>query len=145
MNNKDTCIDACNKLLRGEISAIETYTQAIEKCDEQAVLQPIRMIRDEHEKSANVLRQHLSSMGAAPDADSGAWGAFAKAVEGAAALLGNGAAITALIEGERHGISEYEDALENPGVMEDAKSNIRGELLPRLKEHVRTLEVLQKR
>lgn len=145
MNDTDSCIKACNKLLRGELSAIETYSQAMEKFasdPENAMLEQIRL---EHGENAEVLREHLSEMGAVPDADSGAWGSFAKAIEGTAKLLGESAALTALIEGEQHGIREYEEALDNPGVMEEAKTIIRGVLLPCQFDHVATLELLRAR
>ena len=41
----DKCIEACNSLLRGEISAIETYNQAIEKFRNE-ILETRRELRD---------------------------------------------------------------------------------------------------
>lgn len=143
MKDIDSCITACNKLLRGEISAIETYHQALEKFAGDPESVPLEQILSEHEESADALREHLSQMGAAPDMDSRAWGGFAQAVEGTAKLLGESAALMALIEGEEHGISEYEQALDDPGVMEEAKADIRDILLPRLFDHVAILEQLR--
>lgn len=144
MNNTDSCPKICNQLLRGELSAIETYHQAIEKFkdspNEVAILNDLLT---DHKDSAATLRTHIQEMGAVPDTDSGAWGAFAKAVEGAATLLGESAALAALKEGEEHGISEYKEALENADVMDKAKSNIREELLPRLVSHLPVLDGLR--
>ncbi|MES2657986.1 MAG: DUF2383 domain-containing protein [Verrucomicrobiota bacterium] len=145
MNDTDSCIFVCNKLLRGELSAIETYSQALEKFDREPENATLEQIRLEHEENAELLREHLSQMGAVPDTDSGAWGSFAKAVEGTAKLLGESAALAALIEGEQHGIREYEEALDDPGVMEEAKTSIRETLLPCLSDHVTTLELLRAR
>ena len=139
MNITDECIDICNSLLRGELSAVETYTQAIAKFESDPERQALEGIRSEHERSVNRLREHLADMGAAPAPDSGAWGSFAKAVEGTAKLLGESPALMALEEGEEHGINEYEEALRHPGVMSEIKSVIRGELLPALSEHLATL------
>lgn len=142
MNDPDACIHACNKLLRGELSAIETYIHAMGKCDEQGVMRTLDQIREDHEQNANILRFHLSSLGAVPASGSGAWGAFASTVEGAAALLSDATAIAALIGGEKHGIREYESALENPHVKEEIKVRLRDENLPRLRDHVKSLEVV---
>lgn len=142
MNNTETCIDTCNKLLRGELSAIETYHQALEKIDSGPEADQLNRILQDHEKSAGALRAHITDMGAIPDSESGAWGTFAKAVEGTAKMFGERSAIMALKQGEEHGISEYEEALNSPDVMQEAKATIRGTLLPRLREHVSILEGL---
>ena len=139
MNATDECIEVCNSLLRGELSAIETYTQAIAKFDTDPERSALLGIRDDHERSANRLRDHLADMGATPATDSGAWGSFAKAVEGSAKVLGESPALAALEQGEEHGIDEYENALRNAGVMEEIKTVIRGDLLPALSEHIAAL------
>lgn len=142
MNDTQSCIDACNKLLRGEISAIETYSQALEKFKSTSALTPLQQILEDHQRSAATLRIHISEMGAAPDTGSGPWGAFAKAVEGVATLLGKSPAIAILIQGEEHGISEYEEALNDPGVMDEMKIVFRDIHIPRLQKHIAVLEEL---
>ena len=97
----------------------------------------------EHQDSADDLREHLLEMEAVPDTDSGAWGSFAKAVEGTAKLLGESAALLALREGEEHGIREYKEALVGTDAMEEAKDLIRETLLPRLESHLPLLEGLK--
>ncbi len=139
----ESCIDNCNELLRGELSAVETYSQAIEKFNTGAERAVLERIRTEHSDSARVLHNHVLSMGGEPSTSSGPWGAFAKAVEGTAKMLGESTALKALIEGEEHGIHEYEDALASDGVMEEIKSIIRSQLLPRLTEHTRALDQLK--
>jgi bacterioferritin (cytochrome b1) len=144
MKDTDSCIKACNKLLRGELSAIETYNQALEKFPDSPERPTLRSILGDHEDSADQLREHIFAMGGAPDASSGAWGAFATAVEGTAKLLGDSAALQALIEGEEHGRNEYEDALDDPDLMDEAKTAIRESLLSRQIEHVEILENLRR-
>jgi hypothetical protein len=145
MNATDECIDVCSSLLRGELSAIETYTQAIDKFDREVEASTLHTLRADHQNSAAKLRQHIIDMGAEPPADSGAWGAFAKAVEGTAKILGESPALAALKQGEQHGIDEYEEALKNPDVMEEIKTVIRRELLPPLSQHITALEQLTAR
>lgn len=144
MNATAECIEVCNSLLRGELSAIETYEQAIEKFQEEPDRGTLQEVRDEHERSALRLREHVIEMGAEPATGSGAWGSFAQAVEGTAKLLGESPALAALEAGENHGIDEYEEALRNANVMEEIKTVIRGDLLPALSEHVATLGRLRR-
>lgn len=143
MNHNESCIKVCNSLLRGELSAIQTYDQALEKFSGSSETATLERIRAEHEESAQILRNHIADMGGTPDSDSGAWGSFAQAVEATAKLLGQSAALKALIEGEQHGIKEYEQALEKDEVMVEAKESIREALLPSLFDHVATLEALR--
>lgn len=145
MNVTDKCIEFCNRLLRGEHSAIETYGQALEKFDEEVEATTLRTIRSDHERSASRLRQHIIDMGARPDTESGAWGTFAQAVQGTAKHLGESAALAVLKQGEEHGIDEYEKALGEPEVMEEIKGVIRLELLPPLSEHIAALDRLRRK
>lgn len=136
----DTCIEVCNQLLRGEISAVETYEQAIHKFADHPAVIALERMRDEHQDSVTKLRANVVSMGGQPATDSGAWGVFAKSVEGAAAVLGESSAVAALRQGEEHGIDEYSSALENPEVLHECKTLISEVLLPRLRSHVQALE-----
>src|SRR5947208_1983504 len=95
-----TQIDSLNALLRGEIAATETYTQALEKFAGKPQEIEVRRLRDEHRTAANTLRKHVRSHSAEPSTDSGWWGTWAKLVEGTAKLIGESAALKALKEGE---------------------------------------------
>ncbi|MCW1915855.1 PA2169 family four-helix-bundle protein [Luteolibacter sp. GHJ8] len=143
MNSTEDCIDTFNSLLRGELSAVENYNQAIEKFTNEPELGDLQAIKADHQEAVGILRQHVSHMGGTPAEDSGAWGTFARAVEGGAKLLGESLALSALIAGEEHGISEYQEALEQQGAMEEIKEPIRSKLLPALEKHINALKRLQ--
>ena len=86
-------IDTLNSLLRGEIAATETYQRASStRSAPTRAAAELRRIHAEHRQAANTLRQHVHAYGGTPDQGSGAWGAFAKAVEGTAKVFGNTAA-----------------------------------------------------
>jgi hypothetical protein len=55
----------------------------------------------------------VTSLGATPTTQSGAWGAFAKLVAGGAVVLGEGPAVGALKEGEDQGLETYKGAAKN--------------------------------
>ena len=145
MSESQQCIDTCNSLLRGELSAVETYDQAIEKFEGDPSRSELLNIRNEHKESVTMLRQHLAEMGARPAESSGAWGSFAQAVEGAAKVLGESTALDVLEQGEEHGANEYREALEDSGVMESIKQQIRSTLLPRQESHIATLKAIRNR
>src|SRR5262245_53559837 len=93
-------LECLNSLLRGELSATETYQQALAKVGNDPKAAELRRIHEEHRDAANTLRQHIHAHGGKPDQGSGTWGKFAKAVEGTAKLFGQTAALKALKEGE---------------------------------------------
>lgn len=137
-----TKIDALNSLLRGEISATETYNQALEKFAGRPAEAELRRLRDEHRTAANDLRRHVHEHAGDPSTGSGAWGAWAKFVEGTAKVFGETAALKALKEGEEHGIKSYQDALEDDDLSADCKALIRTHLLPQTQAHVPVLDRL---
>lgn len=112
-------IEQLNSFLRGEISAVETYNQAIEKlADEPAVVPALEECKRSHAQRANELKMEIRRLGGEPATDSGIWGDFAKLVEGGAKLFGKDAALSVLEEGEDHGLNDYRRGLDDltPGV-----------------------------
>jgi hypothetical protein len=138
-----TCdTQALNSLLRGELSAVETYDQAMEKFEDQHILADLHKIRERHAHAAIVLREQVLRFGNEPATGSGPWGAFAAVVTGTAKVIGPATALSALRQGEEHGINEYEDALQNENVNPECKEMIRGDLLPSCRGHVDELNRL---
>ncbi|HEX3132121.1 MAG TPA: DUF2383 domain-containing protein [Planctomycetota bacterium] len=103
-------IETLNGLLKGEIAASETYTQAIRKMNDQRVV-PLQDSLDCHARRAVALHSRIIALGGTPAQGSGVWGTFARLVEASAAFLGHEAAIAALEEGEDHGLRDYRAAL----------------------------------
>jgi uncharacterized protein (TIGR02284 family) len=104
-------IDTLNALLRGEMSAVETYQQALERLKDFNARQQLEECRRSHQERAEKLRRHIVQMGGKASEDSGAWGTFTKLFEGSAKAFGEKAAIAALEEGEDHGLRLYRDDL----------------------------------
>ena len=137
-----TDLTALNSLLRGEMSAIETYRQGIEKLEDSGFgVEELRGLQRDHRDAADVLWHHIEQHGGKPSEGSGAWGAFAKAVEGTAKLLGNTAALKALKEGEEHGLKDYQSALEDKTLPADCQTLVRG-LLEKQSGHIATIDRL---
>src|SRR4051812_40502751 len=111
MGQKSSC-DELNKLLRGELSAVETYQMAIDKLDANSpVRSELQACMRSHQSRVMTLRDQVIALRGEPSESSGPWGAFAKAVQGTAKIFGDKATIAALEEGEDHGLKDYKREL----------------------------------
>jgi uncharacterized protein (TIGR02284 family) len=130
-------VDTLNSFLRGEISAVETYRQAIEKLRDKPEASTLTECLRSHEQRVSLLDREIQRLGGKPAEGSGPWGAFAKLLEGGAKLFGAKAAIAALEEGEDHGRDDYKrDA---PKLAPEARAFVQQQLLP---EQLRTHQAM---
>jgi hypothetical protein len=100
-------VDQLNSFLRGEMSAVETYNQAINKLQATSYAPQLEDCKRSHEQRVQLLKDQIRRLGGTPADASGPWGAFAKLVEGGAKTVGEKVAIAALEEGEDHGLRDY--------------------------------------
>ena len=122
-------VETLNNLLKGELSAIESYSEALRKLDGGYVAEVLNQCHSSHIERAEKLRSAIAGSGGTPAESSGAWGSFAKLVTSAAGNVGEKAIINALEEGEDIGSNEYEwKILEMHG---DNHRFVRDELWPK--------------
>ncbi|AUX40208.1 ferritin [Sorangium cellulosum] len=139
----DDSIEQLKSFCRGEIAAVETYRQAIAATNEEWLAQELQRNLASHEARVTMLRRRIEELGGDPPASSGPWGAFAKVVEGTAVAIGGPkAALSALVEGEDHGLKDYRDDLEEL----DCESHVlvRDVILPQQVSTLRTLADLKR-
>lgn len=136
-------IEQLNSFLRGEISAVETYRQALDALKTSSLSPTIAECKQSHEARVRILADEIRKLGGEPAQGSGPWGAFAKLVEGGAAALGEKTAVSALEEGEDHGNADYKRdiaKLEGP-----SRSVVEQQVIPlQLKSHA-NMSALKKR
>jgi demethoxyubiquinone hydroxylase (CLK1/Coq7/Cat5 family) len=144
MQNSNHAIERLNSLLRGELSAVETYQHALKRIGEDADGVQLRQLHQDHIEAANILRQQVHQYGGKPDHGSGAWGVFAQAIERTASLFGEATAMKALRAGEERGIKDYERALTDTNIPPESQLLIRSDLLPRTRTHIHVLERLMR-
>jgi uncharacterized protein (TIGR02284 family) len=130
-------VDTLNSFLRGEISAVETYRQALEKLNHSTSRTLLLDCHLSHEQRVAKLRAQVEKLGGQPSADSGPWGTFARLVEGSAKVLGEKAAISALEEGEDHGLKLYRDEIGK--LDQESRRLVETELLPAQERTHRTM------
>jgi uncharacterized protein (TIGR02284 family) len=138
-------IEALNKLLKNELSASETYQQAVDKLKENVSLgeaEHLQPIYEAHKDAIASLQALIQRLGGTPCEDSGAWGAWAKIVLEGANMLGKKVVLKALQEGEKSGAEDYEKVLQDTELSSDVRALIETKLLPEQHSHIRTLDRL---
>jgi hypothetical protein len=129
MSKADATVDALNELLRGELSAVESYDRALPAVQDKPGLRvDLQECRASHELRVERIRRAILDRGGEPAHASGAWGAFAKAFSGGARHLGWKPVIFALEEGEDHGLAAYGE--EMPRLVEEVRRLVETEIYP---------------
>lgn len=134
-----------NSLLRGEISAAETYRMAIDKAADGVHATDVHLLREiqeEHGRAAQAVRDRIRELGGEAADSSGPWGLWAKAVQGTMNLLGESAGLKALKEGEEHGLKDYQGAVEK--VDPTSAQLIQNQLIPAQQRHIDLLDQLMR-
>lgn len=129
-----------NELIRGERSAVETYQQAFEKVKDDPRTADLQAVVSDHQQAIRLLSAKVQACGEKASTDSGTWGTWAQVIMGTAKLFGDRSAVTALMQGEEHGLQQYRDALKGETLDASSKSIIQNQLLPQQKAHIDTLE-----
>ncbi len=129
-----------DELIRGEISAVESFDTVINKVKDTSELQELSQIRQDHQSAVETLQRFADSTWDEKTDSSGPWGTFTTAFAGGASFFGDKAAINALKIGEQHGLNEYQEALNDDGVRAEVKAIIRSELIPNQERHLALIE-----
>jgi uncharacterized protein (TIGR02284 family) len=138
----NTDVETLNSFLRGEISAVETYRQAIGHVTDDRIRGQLEDCLHDHEHRVESLRDRIEKLGGKPAEGSGIWGTFAKLVQAGADVLGEKTAIQALEEGEDHGLADYQRDMDK--THGEARRFVRMELLPAQKRTHERLSRLKK-
>lgn len=102
-----SAIDRLNEFVRGELASVETYELALQAVKDSELRGPLQQIRDSHDKRVQLLRERIQALGGQPAHSSGVWGAFVRAIQRGADLLGHRVALAALEEGEEQTQKRY--------------------------------------
>jgi hypothetical protein len=135
-------IKIIEKLLKNEISATETYQQALDKLKEETGLggsEALMPLFEDHKDAVASLEAMNARFEGEPVENSGAWGTWTKMILGAANLLGKETVLKVLLEGEKSGTDDYKTALEDTELLADIRTLIETKLLPAQHAHTATL------
>ncbi len=134
-------VDHLNKVLRGELAAVEAYDQALQRITDETTINRLSAIRNDHVDSVRTLKNMISHEGAFPDEGPGVWGAVVRAIIGAGKLLGEATTLNALKQGEERGLTLYE-ALAKENLNLADLNLIKTKLIPRQERHIAILSQL---
>jgi uncharacterized protein (TIGR02284 family) len=138
-------IKTIEKLLKDELSATETYLQALEKFripGGQFVANSLTPIFASHKAAVSSLETQITKQGGTPQKGTGVWGSWAKLILEGASLLGKQSTIKVLLEGEKSGEADYEEALKDTTLPSEVRALIETKLLPAQQSHIRSLDRL---
>ena len=141
-SSQNQAVDVLNSFLRGEISAVETYRQALEKVDRPQVRTQLQDCLQSHAQRVTALSDQIRTLGGSPATSSGVWGSFAKIVEGGAKAFGESAAVAALEEGEDHGRNDYRRDVDKLDAR--TKQFVQASLIPEQQRTHDTMSTLKK-
>lgn len=131
-----------NELIRGEMSAVQSFDTVIGKLKNTEDRDTLNMIRQDHVRAVEKLKSYQGDNFKASSGDttsSGPWGSLTSAFAGGASFFGDKTAIKALKMGEEHGINEYRELLRNQDISSDLRRVVETELLPQQERHLSTI------
>lgn len=135
--------DALNQILRGEKSAVEAYEQVLEKINEDPEKIRLTEFLNTHRRNVEYWERQVMAEAMEPDSNSGPWGYVVQTFVGAAKLFGNTTTLTALKQGEEHGLNEYKTLIENPEIDEVDKRHVRNVIMPEIEKHLISIEAMR--
>lgn len=141
INRTDT-VDQLNSFLRGELSAAESYREALAKLPSAACRSTLEDCARSHQERVSLLTSEVRRLGGVPAESSGAWGTFAKLFTNSAQVFGEKAAIAALEEGEDHGRNDYQRDLDE--LSAEARALVERQILPEQLRTHRAMSTLKK-
>jgi hypothetical protein len=140
----DDPVRELNSLLRGEISAAETYRLAIDRLaraeDANVHVGLLSEIQEEHGRAAQAIRDRIRELGGEASDSSGPWGVWAKFTQRTSNLLGETAALKSLKEGEEHGLKDFQHAVDD--VDTTSAELVENQLIPAQQRHISLLDQL---
>ena len=127
-------IRGLNSLLRGELAAVNAWQHAFRSAGSRRTVEVPEILRfaAEHQRTVAALQVVVREMGGVPASEA--------ATEGVFALLANTGTVRDLLDGEKSGLTMYEEA--DGTFRGDARDLVELELLPRQRRHVALLSAI---
>lgn len=116
-----------NGYLRGELAAVDTFCMALDRLGlSPSARRDLKRCARSHAARAAFLRDEITQREAIPATSSGAWGWFARALEGGARIVGVKTVIALLEHGEARGLARYQASVAKlgPASRDDARTRL---------------------
>jgi hypothetical protein len=136
-------ISQLNGLFRDERSAVEAYQDVILKIEKGVGITDLHRICGSHIEAANLLREHIVTIGGIPDRpnrESGTWISLMQSVMNVSAPLGDGRTLRTLAAGEASALKECERVLHEPALTPQTCDLVKVQLVTRIQRHISQLQ-----
>lgn len=136
-------VNTIEKLLKGELSATETYQKALDELNfpgGKFMTNSLMPMFVDHKAAVSMLQEQVVKLGGTPQKSAGLWGSWPKLIFEGANLSGKHSAVEVLLEGEKVSEENYAAALKDPALSADIRKLIETKLLPTQQSHVRSLD-----
>ena len=134
--------ETINEILRGEISAQESYKQVMDKIESDPESIRLKSFLEDHTEAVKFWKAQARGEYMQPQTDSGAWGTAVQAFVGTSKLLGNTNALRALKVGEEIGLNNYKKMLNDDELLPSHKETIRSKFIPKQEMHINSLNAM---
>jgi len=131
-----------NEILRGEISAKESYRQVMEKVKSDPESHRLKEFLTDHKDAVSFWEAQAVGEFKQPQTDSGVWGKAVEAFVGTSKLLGDKNALKALKAGEEIGLKSYQNMLTDDQLSMSQKESIKTKFIPRQERHINSLNAM---
>ena len=136
--------DSINEVLRGEVSAVEAYQQALDTVKEDPEVNRLQEFLADHQSAVSYWKKQVNDQGVVVEASSGPWGTAVEAFVGTAKLFGNNPALKALRRGEEYGLNEYEKLTRDGHLSPTQTSYVRDVLIPNQLRHINSIDAMMR-
>jgi hypothetical protein len=118
-----------NSFLRGELSAVEMYSECIAGLSDPRVIDRLKALQASHEDRVCKLRDKILCLGGTPSSQGGLWAAHTLLSEiGGGEEMGTSTALSVLEAGEMEGLSAYQSDLSD--LSKTTRKYVTNSLLP---------------
>lgn len=128
MELSNRSVTSLNRLLRGELSAVEIYRYTYDRVRNPRFRACLDDCMQSHARRIQLLRRRIQALGGIPTRSSGTWGILAMTVALFADLFGVTGLVAALELGEARGRTDYQRAL--PKLDPQSRAFVEGQLMP---------------
>lgn len=128
------------ELIQSEVAAIKGFDQLLNRLNDQMERQQLALMREDHVKALNLLKQFADGELLGLDMEDNPWRDLGDSFSGDASFFADEEALETFRASVLHGCHEYQDALRSGGIDSDLREVIVNEILPAQEQHVRIVE-----
>lgn len=133
------CVDICNKLLRDERSAVETYREVLQKFPNEPGIHEFAALLDDHKIAIRDLELQVLYMGGEPARRSHEWNRIHSSIKNSGDLFGDDSVVKALRTAEERILNDYRQTIDDENLLPECLRLCSARLIPLTGSHIQKL------